>query len=70
MHVHRVLGTGALQVDRYIYFPACAEKFRRLGGSLLERGADEDPSSGLQVSTRVRDNAWVPTQNPRPFAVP
>ena len=47
-----------LQVDRYIYFPACAEKFRRLSGSLLEQGADENPAAGLHVSTRVRCKVW------------
>lgn len=41
-------------MDRYIYFPGCAEKFRRPGSSLLEQGIDENPAIGLQVSSRVR----------------
>lgn len=43
-----------MQVDRYIYFPSCAEKFRRAGASLLERDTEEAPAAGLEVSARVR----------------
>ena len=43
-----------MQIERYIYFPACAVRFGRGGQSLFERGEDEDPQKGaLATSLRV-----------------
>ncbi|KAH7621996.1 hypothetical protein Ndes2526B_g02821 [Nannochloris sp. 'desiccata'] len=47
-----------MQVERYIYFPACAVRFGRGGQSLFERGEDEDADNGalatcLRVLTEV-----------------
>lgn len=43
-----------IQVDRYIFFPACVARFGRKHKSLLETGEDEDPSRGmLAIALRV-----------------
>lgn len=42
-----------IQVDRYIFFPACAIRFGRLHKSLLEKGQDEDADEGM-LSTALQ----------------
>lgn len=42
-----------IQVDRYIFFPACVSRFGRAHKSLLETGKDEDVGSGM-LSTSLR----------------
>ena len=42
-----------LQVERYIFFPACGERFGRPGESLLEQETDEAPSDGLETIAQV-----------------
>ncbi|KAL0027020.1 hypothetical protein WJX79_009746 [Trebouxia sp. C0005] len=42
-----------IQVDRYIFFPACVSRFGRSHKSLLEAGKDEDVGSGM-LSTSLR----------------
>ncbi|DBA95101.1 TPA: hypothetical protein ACH3X1_002613 [Trebouxia sp. C0004] len=46
-----------IQVDRYIFFPACVSRFGRSHKSLLEAGKDEDVGSGM-LSTSL----WVMQQ--------
>ena len=36
-----------IQVDRYIFFPACATRFGRSHKCLLEKGQDEDADEGM-----------------------
>lgn len=36
-----------IQVDRYIFFPACATRFGRSHKCLLEQGKDEDANNGM-----------------------
>lgn len=42
-----------IQVDRYIFFPACATRFGRSHKCLLERGQDEDADKGM-LSTALQ----------------
>ncbi|KAL0050233.1 hypothetical protein WJX82_006909 [Trebouxia sp. C0006] len=42
-----------IQVDRYIFFPACVSRFGRSHKSLLEAGKDEDVGKGM-LSTSLR----------------
>ena len=43
-----------IQVDRYIYFPACVTRFGRKHKSFLETGKDEDAGSGmLSIALRI-----------------
>ena len=42
-----------IQVDRYIFFPACATRFGRSHKCLLEKGKDEDADTGM-LSTALR----------------
>lgn len=42
-----------IQVDRYIFFPACATRFGRSHKCLLEKGQDEDADKGM-LSTALR----------------
>ena len=42
-----------IQVDRYIFFPACATRFGRSHKCLLETGQDEDADKGM-LSTSLR----------------
>lgn len=39
-----------LQVERYIYFPACVRRFGLDARSLLEQGRDEDEQRGMLAS--------------------
>ena len=53
---------GALQVERYIFFPACAERFGLQSPGLLREGRDEDSEQGmlhsaLQVLEEVSSTA-------------
>lgn len=42
-----------IQVDRYIFFPACITRFGRSHKSLLETGKDESVDTGM-LSTALR----------------
>lgn len=42
-----------IQVDRYIFFPACATRFGRSHKCLLEKGQDEDADKGM-LSTALQ----------------
>ncbi|BDA42625.1 probable RNA polymerase II subunit A C-terminal domain phosphatase [Coccomyxa sp. Obi] len=39
-----------LQVERYVFFPACARRFELETSSLLEQGRDEDEQEGMLAS--------------------
>ena len=39
-----------IQVDRYIFFPACATRFGRSHKCLLEKGQDEDADKGMLLT--------------------
>lgn len=41
---------NVIQVERYIYFPACAARFGKEGKSHVECGTDEDPANGTLAS--------------------
>ena len=36
-----------VQVERYVFFPACAERFGNPEPALLDEGRDEDPERGM-----------------------
>lgn len=38
---------GCPQVERYVFFPACAERFGTARPSLLDQGRDEDADHGM-----------------------
>lgn len=53
MHATMTCTDGKIgQVDRYLFFPADAQRFRS-GTSLLERGLEESEAEG-QLSTALR----------------
>lgn len=39
-----------MQVERYVFFPACARRFELETSSLLEQGRDEDEQEGMLAS--------------------
>lgn len=41
---------GPMQVERYVFFPACARRFELETTSLLEQGKDEDEQEGMLAS--------------------
>ena len=54
-------------MDRYIFFPACGERFGRPGQSLLELETDESPEDALERVAQVCDNdaSWCCRQDCR-----
>ena len=55
------LRQAALQVERYIFFPACAERFGLQSPGLLREGRDEDGEQGmLHSALQVLQKASTP----------